>query len=634
MFRFLIFALLLLFNLSSYSNEIQIKTRDADKECFVLLEKFKSSKNKIHLNVLLDNLMTHTAHSNISLNTIDKCVKETSLIITNNDSLKSSVYQLDYINAIVMFSKGDTSSFFKEIKKIKKHLLRENRMYEYVYINIQAGNFLSFHKATNYRIDFYKENLIVFKNNKSKELLESELQNYNSLGFVYENLNQIDSALKYYSIGQAVAKKNNVEVWYGLMSGNLGSIYIKLKEFEKAKELLELDFNVSIKYKMYESAINAMMLIVEINNNTRQTEKAIQALDSARYYVTKVDQSSKIFLESYNYKYYHAKASIFLGLHQYDSAKYYLEKSMNYITEVTRSYRKNEKRLLSNRYIFEDNINSINKLETQNKQTIYIAIISVLLFASSIIILFILSKFNKKIKIKNAELEESNSQKDKIFSIIAHDLKAPLNTLHSLLELYNMEAITANDFIKYKSDVNNSINQVTENLNNLLLWASRSMKSGVKVEKSDVNLATLINDIISQFSVVINNKNLKLSLTNNFNDIIKVDRNMLFVVLTNLINNAIKFTPENNSIKIEVNSINASSVQIDIIDEGIGIPQNKINDIFVLSANKSTMGTLGEKGTGLGLIICYDFIKLMNGTIEVESTLNVGSKFRITLPIN
>lgn len=175
MFRFLIFALLLLFNLSSYSNEIQIKTRDADKECFVLLEKFKSSKNKIHLNVLLDNLMTHTAHSNISLNTIDKCVKETSLIITNNDSLKSSVYQLDYINAIVMFSKGDTSSFFKEIKKIKKHLLRENRMYEYVYINIQAGNFLSFHNATNYRIDFYKENLIVFKNNKSKELLESEL---------------------------------------------------------------------------------------------------------------------------------------------------------------------------------------------------------------------------------------------------------------------------------------------------------------------------------------------------------------------------------------------------------------------------------------------------------------------------
>lgn len=634
MFRFLIFTLLLLFSLSSYSNEIQIKTRDADKECFVLLEKFKSSKNKIHLNILLDNLMTHTSHSNVSLNTIDKCVKETSLIITNNDSLKSSVYQLDYINAIVMFSKGDTSSFFKEIKKIKKHLLRENRMYEYVYINIQAGNFLSFHNATNYRIDFYKENLIVFKNNKSKELLESELQNYNSLGFVYENLNQIDSALKYYSIGQAVAKKNNVEVWYGLMSGNLGSIYIKLKEFEKAKELLELDFNVSIKYKMYESAINAMMLIVEINNNTRQTEKAIQALDSARYYVTKVDQSSKIFLESYNYKYYHAKASIFLGLHQYDSAKYYLEKSMNYITEVTRSYRKNEKRLLSNRYIFEDNINSINKLETQNKQTIYIAIISVLLFASSIIILFILSNFNKKIKIKNAELEESNSQKDKIFSIIAHDLKAPLNTLHSLLELYNMEAITANDFVKYKSDVNNSINQVTENLNNLLLWASRSMKSGVKVEKSDVNLATLINDIISQFSVVIKNKNLKLSLTNNFNDIIKVDRNMLFVVLTNLINNAIKFTPEYNSIKIEVNSINASSVQIDIIDEGIGIPQNKINDIFVLSANKSTMGTLGEKGTGLGLIICYDFIKLMNGTIEVESTLNVGSKFRITLPIN
>lgn len=620
--------------IQSYANEIQIKNRDADKECFVLLEDFKRTKNKLRLNVLLDNLMAHTAHSNISLSTIDKCVNETSILIQNNDSLKSSVYQLDFINALVTFSKGDTSSFFKEIKKIKTKLLRENRIYEYVYINIQAGNFLSYHNATNYRIDFYKENLIVFKNNKSLDLLESELQNYNSLGFVYENLNEIDSALKYYSIGQAVAKKNNVEVWYGLMSGNLGSIYVKLKEFEKAKQLLDLDFNISIKYKMYESAINAMMLIVEINNNTGQIKNAIQALDSASYYVSKVDPSSKTFLELYNYKYYHAKASIFLGLHQFDSAKYYFDKSMKYVTEVNRVYRKNEKKSLSNRYIFEDNINSINKLEIQNKQTIYIAIISVLLFSSSIIILFILSRFNRKIKSKNAELEESNSQKDKIFSIIAHDLKAPLNTLYSLLELYNMEAISAKDFIKYKNEVNLSINQVTENLNNLLLWASRSMKSGVKVEKSDVNLATLINDIISQFSIVIKNKNLQFTLSNNYNDIIKIDRNMLFVVLTNLINNAIKFTPENKSIRIEINLINKSSVCIEIIDEGIGIPEDKIQDIFVLSAEKSTMGTLGEKGTGLGLTICYDFINLMYGSIEVESKLNVGSKFKITLPIN
>lgn len=376
-----------------------------------------------------------------------------------------------------------------------------------------------------------------------------------------------------------------------------------------------------------------MFELIDIKNYQKKFNDSQKLLDSAKHYYSLIDTTNSFYPTIFTNRYNFSKAEIFMGIGQYDSAKYYYRIANDFLYTKNRSYRKREKTLLNKRYNFEENAIALNELEIKNNQTIVIAIISILFSISTVIILIILSRLNRKIKQKTFELEDLNSQKDKLFSIISHDLKSPLNTLQSLLDLYNIEAVNDVDFLKYKTEINGSINEISNNLNNILLWASKSMKSGVKVENSIFDLTDLINDIVAQSSVQIKNKNLKLSFDNQFSKIINVDRNMLFVVISNLINNAIKFTPNNKSIIIKAYQLQSSNIQIEIEDQGIGIAKDKLDSIFTFNASKSTMGTSGEKGTGLGLIICNDFIKLMGGTIVVESEINIGSKFTITLPI-
>lgn len=577
--------------------------------------------------------MVNTSHSKLSLTTINHCTSELKDLINSNDSLRSNLYLLDYYNAILTYCKGDSIGFVNKIESLKASLLNSKRLVEYASINVQAGNFFSLYNVVDLRFEYYRDNIRLFNKYKNINWKEYDIQNYNSIGFLFENINQYDSALKYYNIGLKVAERNKSEVWYGLMSGNMGLIYLKLKNYQKAESLLLIDLKTSKKIKNYESALNVMFELIDIKNHQKKYDDAKNILDSAKYYYSLMDTIYSFYPTVFINRYNFSKAEIFMGIGQYDSAKYYYRIANDFLYSRNRSYRKKEKTLLNKRYNFEENAIVLNELEIKNNQTIVIAIISILFSISKVIILIILSRLNRKIKQKTFELEDLNSQKDKLFSIISHDLKSPLNTLQSLLDLYNIEAVNDVDFLKYKTEINGSINEISNNLNNILLWASKSMKSGVKVENSIFDLTDLINDIITQSSVQIKNKNLKLLFDNQFSKIINADRNMLFVVISNLINNAIKFTPNNKSIIIKTYQLLPSDIQIEIEDQGIGIAKNKLDSIFTFNASKSTMGTSGEKGTGLGLIICNDFIKLMGGTIVVESEINIGSKFTITLPI-
>ncbi len=634
MIRSILIICICFFSIATYADSTIYKRSVEDEKCFQQLAQIKENPNNEKLRGIIDFLMTYTSHSKLSLNTIEYCTAELNNVIESVDSLKSYKYLLDYYSAILTYCKGDSIGFVNQIEKLKSDLLKNKRYVEYASINVQAGNFFSLYNVVDLRFKFYRDNISFFNKHKNVNWKEYELQNYNSLAFLFENIFQYDSALKYYNIGLELAKKNNSEVWYGLMSGNLGIIYLKNKEYDNAEKLLKTDLATSIKYNMYESALNVLFDLIVINNHNKKYNESKKLLDSLYSYYSKIDTTNVAYKIIFTNKLYLSKAEIFMGLGQYDSARYYYKLGNDYLYSLNKDYRKKEKTLLNKRYNFEENALTLKELEIKNKQTIYIAIIATILFSSAVIILIILSRFNKRIKQKNEELEELNLQKDKLFSIISHDIKSPLGTLHSLLDLYNLDAISSNDFIKYKTDINNTINEISGNLNNLLVWASRSMKSGVKVENSKVNLSNLINEVVAQSSVSINNKKLNLLLDNQFTDDINVDRNMLFVVLNNLLNNAIKFTNEHKSISIKAYQLNSNNIQIEIEDQGVGIEKSKLESIFTLKANKSTMGTSGEKGTGLGLIICYDFIKLMGGTIKAESEINKGSKFIISLPIS
>ncbi|HNZ25987.1 MAG TPA: HAMP domain-containing sensor histidine kinase [Spirochaetota bacterium] len=231
----------------------------------------------------------------------------------------------------------------------------------------------------------------------------------------------------------------------------------------------------------------------------------------------------------------------------------------------------------------------------------------------------------------NEELKESNATKDKFFSIIAHDLRSPIGSCISYLDLLNYSKDLSE---QQKNDVYSNLNKYLKNtlslLENLLLWA-RSQKNLLDFELSDFDLYGIALENIEIFQNNINQKN--IAIINNIPEgiIVNVDYEMFNTVVRNILSNAIKFTKPGGKIIINY-SLNDQFCDLIIIDNGIGMEQSKIDNLFKIDKVSSTPGTNGEMGSGLGLALCYEFIRKHNGHITIESELNVGTKFTISIP--
>ncbi|HRU42901.1 MAG TPA: HAMP domain-containing sensor histidine kinase [Spirochaetota bacterium] len=237
----------------------------------------------------------------------------------------------------------------------------------------------------------------------------------------------------------------------------------------------------------------------------------------------------------------------------------------------------------------------------------------------------------KQINKINEELKESNATKDKFFSIIAHDLRSPISSCISYLDLLNHHKEFSE---QQKNNVYLNLNKYLKNtlslLENLLLWA-RSQKELLNFEISDFDLYGIALENVEIFQNNLNQKNIQIS--NNIPEgvIVNVDYEMFNTIVRNILSNAIKFTKSGGKIIIDYSS-NDEFHNLIIIDNGIGMEQAKIDNLFKIDKVSSTPGTNGEMGSGLGLTLCHEFIKKHNGNISVESELNVGTKFIISIP--
>ncbi|MBN2214658.1 MAG: hypothetical protein JW723_10475 [Bacteroidales bacterium] len=233
---------------------------------------------------------------------------------------------------------------------------------------------------------------------------------------------------------------------------------------------------------------------------------------------------------------------------------------------------------------------------------------------------------------KNKSLRTLNMTKDKFFSIIAHDLKNPFNAVLGFSELLSKKYHKIADIKKkqYIDIIFDSVTRIYKLLENLLQWA-RSQTDAIPFKPEEFLLDELINGNLELASNQIKDKNLKIIRDYASGTRIIADKNMINTVVRNLLTNAIKFT-ENGDIKIKVNKTN-HSVTFMIEDTGMGIPKSRLNGLFEIDNSKSTEGTKGESGTGLGLIICKEFIEKNGGSISVKSSKNKGSSFAFTLPL-
>jgi signal transduction histidine kinase len=251
-----------------------------------------------------------------------------------------------------------------------------------------------------------------------------------------------------------------------------------------------------------------------------------------------------------------------------------------------------------------------------------------------------LKKAKKTISLQNEELENQreqlkalNASKDKFFSIIAHDLRNPIAGFLNLTEILssNFEVFSESESKKFIDVMNQASIQLYNLLENLLQW-SKAQTNSITHEPKLISVKNMIENTIETLMVNIKNKNLKINLNVDEKLIAFVDENMITTVIRNLISNAIKFSHPNE--KITIRCIQKDNlIEISVIDNGVGIKKEDHEKLFRIDQNVTTLGTSKERGTGLGLILCKEFVEKNNGNIRMESDLNKGSAFIFTIPL-
>ena len=242
-----------------------------------------------------------------------------------------------------------------------------------------------------------------------------------------------------------------------------------------------------------------------------------------------------------------------------------------------------------------------------------------------------LQEREKKISIQNDELNKLNATKDKLFSIVGHDLKSPMVSILNLLYLINSEENVCIEIKDHLSDLEKTTNSTIYLLENLLRWAQINTNGSI-YNPSQVNLSKIIQEVAGITSQQASAKNISLKLEMEDGIVTKADPDMISLVVRNLVSNAIKFTNPGGEVKILLKPEN-EQISIQVKDNGVGMNQEIIQKILDSNNYASSFGTNGEKGTGLGLQLCFEFVKIHGGRIEIESKPNEGSAFSVILPI-
>ncbi len=242
--------------------------------------------------------------------------------------------------------------------------------------------------------------------------------------------------------------------------------------------------------------------------------------------------------------------------------------------------------------------------------------------------------FAQEIKERNEELLKLNAEKDKFFSIIAHDLKSPFSGFLNLTELMSdsSEEFTPAEYIENMQSLNEAARKLYKLLENLLEWA-QIQKGSIEFTPTETELSKLVAQSID--TICERAKQKKITIISEIDNSLKIcsDEKMISTVFRNLLSNAVKFTRNGGRVVVKSKQFENNKILISVADNGVGIPERDINRLFKIEEKVRSLGTDGETSTGLGLLLCKEFIEMHGGEIWVESEINKGSIFYFTIPI-
>ncbi|RFM25997.1 sensor histidine kinase [Deminuibacter soli] len=231
---------------------------------------------------------------------------------------------------------------------------------------------------------------------------------------------------------------------------------------------------------------------------------------------------------------------------------------------------------------------------------------------------------------QNQQLQQLNQSKEKLLTIIAHDMRSPIAALQSSLELLHEELITQSEFEEIAGQLGTQVESLQEGLTNMLHW-SKTQMNGIRATPADFPLAVLVNQKVELFKQAIDQKQLQVQVQVSECLQLHADRNHCKLILRNLLSNAIKFSYPGGRLSITA-AEEENMVQVSIADTGKGMPPEKMQQLFAGKDIASTSGTMNEIGTGIGLLLCREFVEKNGGSISVAPNQPSGTVFSFRLP--
>lgn len=512
-------------------------------------------------------------------------------------------------------------------------------------------------------LEYYQKALEIGEKNNSKDLVETAK---NNIAEVYMEYKAYDKALKLLEECLQLNTEMNHSWGKAISFSNIGAVYYEMHEYERALKNYEEGYRIASDLQEKQVLAETLLGIGESKLRLGRINEAEKALEKSYEYAVK-SQILEIQREAAK-----ALSGLKERLGDFKQALFFYKKYHELADSLVNQDKTRELTKMESEYAFQQEKDSLfyaqaierAAFETDISNRKIVQRITYMSLGVVMVLLVVIFRFNRSnqrsvkqlallneeindqnqaISSKNEELKETNERlqrlnrtKTRFFSIISHDLRGPINVLVGFSELikkhlekyyHSKEDQTLNDIFLH---LQTSSFQVLHLLDSFLKWAMKE-EEGIPYRPEQINLMKCLDETLEIIKAQAHAKSIRITSEVDANAEVWADKNALMTILRNLMNNAVKFTPENGAIHLKARKMNGK-VAIQVIDTGVGIDDEKMDHLFEINEGKVMPGTKGEKGSGLGLNLVYDFVKMNKGQIEVNSKVDKGTTFTILLP--
>jgi two-component system, sensor histidine kinase and response regulator len=481
----------------------------------------------------------------------------------------------------------------------------------------------------------------------AKDSLETRqvINAYNAIALCYKEVKNYPLTVRYFDEALDVAKQAQDSIWIGVIYSNIGTVQYEQAEYSQALTYFLNGLRMNLAYGGEPENITSMQIAIGNTylkmNNMVMAEKYFQ--DALRL-ANKQNISATLAQAYLGMGYVNAKGKNFEKAYAFQDLYKKVNDSINIKAKNVA--------ILEKQHDFEIERKDLEiQLLATEADTHYfqrLGLVSGTVFLLFLTFFFIRNyrkeyKSNRLLQEKNQEIQQQkeeiesqaeqlanlNLTKDKLFSIVSHDLRSPLHSLRSALDLLEIQKLSPSDFQRISLDLRKSVDTVHGTLENLLQWAYSQMK-GISIQKQMIDLKEISDEIVLLYHTISKEKEVQLSNLVVDKSLVYADKNQIRLVIRNLVSNALKFTQIGGKITLASEN-RGGKVIFSVADTGVGMSEAEVEKLFKTETHFTKRGTANEKGTGLGLMLCKEFVENQGGEIWVKSKQGIGSIFYFSI---